>query len=390
MPRKSGPHRREKLSAISLRGLPPGLYQDGGNLAFRKRSPTSASWLFRYMLAGKTHIAGLGPWPDVSLKRARELARDLRASTGEGRNPLAQRARGAAMTLSACAESFIAAKAPGWSVGQTRQWQASLRDHVFPKLGDVSVAAIDVPAVRGVLSPIWLTVPTTARRVRQRIENILDWASAHSYRTGDNPAAKLILNLLPKQSHNVAHFQSLAVAELPAFMRDLRRVDSVVARALEFTILTAVRTSTARGATWSEIDLAARTWTIPPARMKSNREHVVPVVDRGMAILEARVGEPDLVFGVMTEKAMLKTFRSMGYDATVHGMRSSFRDWAAEAGFARDVAEAALGHAVAGSASEAAYLRTTLFQRRAKMMAAWAAVCAGEVATSDGVIALRA
>jgi integrase len=124
--------------------------------------------------------------------------------------------------------------------------------------------------------------------------------------------------------------------------------------------------------------------------MKSNREHVVRLVDRGLAILEARVGEPDLVFGVMTEKAMLKTFRSMGYDATVHGMRSSFRDWAAEAGFARDVAEAALGHAVAGSASEAAYLRTTLFQRRAKMMAAWAAFCAGKVATSDGVIALRA
>ena len=388
------PHRRERLSAITLQRLAkiPGLHADGGGLALKVRSETSRSWVYRWMLNKVAHEAGLGKYPDVSLKRARELAGQLRAVKAEGRDPVAERKRMAAMTFAACADAFIKSKAVGWSPNQTAQWRASLRDHAA-SLDDLSVAAIDVPAVLAVLSPIWTTTAETARRVRQRIELILNWAIAHEYRTANNPASKAILNLLPQQTRNIKHLAALPVADIPSFMSQLRKIDSSDARALEFTILTAARTDQAVSAPWSEFDLVSKTWTIPGTRMKARRVHVVPLSAAALACLAPKASGDQRVFTVSESAAMRTLLRRMGYtkaQASVHGFRSTFRDWAQEAGFSNAVSEAALGHALAHNATEGAYLRTTLFEQRRQLMTAWADACAGKAATGENVVALRA
>lgn len=391
----SGPQRRERLSAISLPKLAkaPGAYNDGKGLVLRVRGPGAASWLYRYMIKRKAYVVGLGPYPDVSLKLARERVTEFRELKALGRNPATERKRDVATTFAAVTHAFIDAKSAGWSIGQVRQWQSSLRKHAAA-LNDLPVSAIDVPAVLDVLKPIWLSRPETARRVRQRIELIMAYGEAHGYRGGNNPAGKPILNLLPVQKREITHFADMPLAELSGFMKTLTAVDSPVARALEFTILTAARASMVFGADWSEFDLTSKVWTIPrratpDARgMKAGRLHQVPLSDAASACLGPQGS--GLVFGGISDRSMLALLRRLGRGETVHGFRSTFSSWARTSGFHRDEVEGSLAHKIALNATEEAYLRTSFLDRRRQLMRAWADVCAGKVVTSGNVVGLRA
>ncbi len=395
---------REKLSALSLSRIAkrPGVYSDGGGLNLKVRSRTSASWTFRFMINRVAREMGLGKYPDVSLARARELAGEMRGMKAVGKNPIIERARANAMTFRACAEQYIADRRDGWkNAKHAEQWTATLRQYVYPKFGDLPAAAIDTALVVAVLKPIWLAKPETAKRVRGRIEAILDWARAHGYCSGENPARHGYLkNLLPAQQRRVKHHAALTIAELPAFISALRGQGGVAARALELAILTAARTGEVIGAQWSEFDQQEGVWTVPAGRMKSSREHLVPLSAPAVEILSeimpskpagaqfvfpgAKAGQP------LSNMAMLAVLKRMGRsDLTTHGFRSTFRSWAAEAGFPREVAEAALAHVV-GDRVEAAYLRTTLFERRRKMMDAWADACSTALMTGANVVLLHA
>jgi integrase len=397
-------HKRERLSALALSRLAktPGVYPDGGGLNLKVRSETAASWTYRFMINRVAREMGLGKYPDVSLARARELAVEVRGMKATGKNPIVERARANAMSFRACAEQYIADRRDGWkSAKHAEQWTATLREYVYPKFGEMPVGAVDTALVVAVLKPIWLAKPETAKRVRGRIEAILDWAKAHGFRSGgENPARRGYLkNLLPAQSKNVTHHAALPLPELPAFMAKLRTHAGVGARALEFAILTAARTGEVIGARWSEIDAKEKTWTVPAERMKSGVEHRVPLSARAIEILTAiKPANPDgeaFVFpgaGLgrpLSNMAMLQLLKRMGRDGlTTHGFRSTFRDWSGEAGFSREVAEAALVHVVDDKV-EAAYLRTTFFDRRRKLMDAWAEACSAAASKAANVVSLH-
>jgi integrase len=364
----------------------PGVYSDGGGLTLKVRSRTSASWTYRFMLNRVAREMGLGKYPDVSLAQARQLVAEARLLKALGKNPIIERSQSQLTTFRACAEQYIADRREGWkNQKHAQQWATTLEQYAYPKIGDQSVSLIDTALVVGVLKPIWLTKPETARRVRSRIELILDWARAHGRRVGENPARRGHLdNLLPSQTRSVKHHAALPLAELRAFMADLRDQEGIAARALEFAILTAARTGEIIGARWSEVDLDHKVWTIPAARMKAGSEHRVPLsraaVDILAPVASASPESETFVFAGRDRKslsnmALLAVLRRMGRsDITTHGFRSVFRDWAAEAGVSREVAEAALAHVVDNKV-EAAYLRTTLFERRRKVMEEWATAC---------------
>jgi integrase len=270
---------------------------------------------------------------------------------------------------------------PGWkNPKHGDQWINTLTTYAIPKIGERAVAEVDVGAVVEVLKPIWTTKPETARRVRQRIDAVLRWAVAHGYAT-TNPVDAAV-ELLPKQRDVVEHHKAVPVAALPGFMATLRAGDAPSRRALEFAILTAARSGEVRGAVWSEIDLKAKTWTVPAARMKAARDHEVPLSDAAIAVLQA-AGEGAggaLVFPgpkgkAMSDAVFTALLERMGVDATAHGFRSTFRDWCSENGVPREIAERALAHAV-GNSTEGAYLRTTLLEQRRDVMERWAGYCA--------------
>jgi integrase len=391
----------ERLTALKVsRARDPGLLSDGKGLYLRIAKGGTKSWVFRFMLAGRAREMGLGSLDDVTLAEARRLARENRQRCKEGVDPIeARRAKRAerelesakAMTLRECASSYIAAHRSGWrNAKHVKQWQQTLEAYVFPTIGSLPVAAIDVALVTKVLDPIWMAMPQTASRIRGRIEAVLDWAKARKYRQGDNPARwKGHLEfLLPKTSKlaRVERHAALPYLEIGDFMAALQRKSGVDVRALEFTILTAARTGEVREATWDELnDLAEKTWTISAERMKGDREHRVPLSDRALAILDEMraIRQGSLVFPgakfrrPLSHQAMLRVLAAMGRDdLTVHGFRSTFRDWAAErTNFPREVCEAALAHAVE-SKVEAAYRRGDLFEKRRQLMAAWARYCA--------------
>ena len=371
---------------------------------------------------------GLGPLALVPLKEARELAlkhrRELRL---EGADPIekrrAERARsrlGAAkaVTFKGCGERYIAAHRHGWKNDKhAAQWPSTLEAYVYPILGALPIQAIDTGLVMQVFeqeiargkgekpASLWIARPVTAGRVRGRIEAIIDYAAARGWREGENPARWRghLENLLPKKSkvRQVEHHAALAFAELPGFAETLRRQNGIAARALEFTILCAARTGEALGASWEEINFLDKTWTIPAGRMKAGREHRVPLADRAIAILteqRACAGEQDCGFifpggkpgRPLSNMALLVLLRRMERpDLTTHGFRSSFRDWAAErTSFQNEVVEMALAHIV-GSKVEQAYLRTDLFAKRRRLMAAWSEYCDGKPAIG-AVFPLRA
>jgi integrase len=374
----------------------PGAHRVSRGLYLQISPSGGRSWLHRFMLNGVAHNMGLGPCDLVSLAEAREmvlagrkllLARidPLEARRAERRQTAITAAR--SIIFATCAERYIKAHAAGWRNGKHRaQWTATIETYANPVLGDVPVATIDTTLVLQVLEPIWTTKPETASRVRGRIEAILDWATAREYRAGENPARWRghLQKLLPARSKiaPVEHHPALPYAQMSGFMAQLRSQAGTAARCLEFTILTAARTGEAIGAKWSEIDIRGKTWVIPAERMKSGRGHTIPLSDRAIEILATTPRTGDYIFGgaraarPISHMAMLETLARMGRgDITVHGFRSTFRDWVAEqTNYPDQVAEMALAHVV-GDKVEAAYRRGDLLKKRQNLMRDWARYC---------------
>ena len=415
----------EKLSAVAVRAAKPGMHGDGAGLWLHVSSGGARSWIFRFTSPGdgRPHEMGLGPLHTVSLAEARAQALDCRRQVLAGADPLAARlAQRQAVRLDAartttfaeCARRYIAAHRAGWKNDKhAAQWPATLEAYIFPTFGALPVQAVDVGLVVKALEPIWTTKTETATRVRQRVEAVLDWATVRGLRRGENPARwkGCLESLLPEPAkvRRFAHHAALPFLELGAFMAELRRQPGTAARALELTILTASRTGEAIGATWPEIDFAARLWTIPAARMKARREHRVPLSGAALALLRAlrqeSRGEPVFPGSVglqptgltrgggrpISNMAMLMLLRRLAgqdkrwADLTVHGFRSAFRDWAAErTGFPAEVAEMALAHTIADKV-EAAYRRGDLFDKRRQLMEAWARHCGAAPAAGEVV-----
>lgn len=368
----------------------PGYYADGGGLWLQVSKSGTKSWIFRYTRQGKTHDLGLGSYLNVSLKTARDKAQEQREALGRGEDPMAQRwaAKAAAaskMTFSECAEKYIAVHRDGWkNPKHAQQWTNTLETYAAPIIGNLDVALVDTPHILRILEPIWTTKNETASRVRGRIERILAWATTRRLRHGDNPAAwkNHLDTLLPKPSavQKKAHHAALPYRDASAFLGEVRQLAGIAPRALEFTILTAARTGETIGATWDEIDLDSKVWTVPAARMKAKREHRIPLSTRAVAILEEIKEQNKGAFVFpgwsgdkgLSNMAMLKVLKDMGRnDLTVHGFRSTFRDWCAEATqYPREIAEAALAHTLTNKA-EAAYFRSDLFEKRREMMQDW-------------------
>jgi len=398
-----------RLSNLKVeRAKRPGMYADGGSLYLRVAEGGSKQWIFRYTVNGRNRDMGLGPVHTLTLAEARERATEARKLRLDGIDPIAnKRARVAALraadakakTFADCVKGFIEDNESSWtSVKHRRQWETSLIKYTYPILGSLPVAAIDTPLVLRVLKPIWDAKRETASRLRGRIENVLGWATVHHYRSGDNPARwnGLLEHALPavvKGDHHAA----LPYTQVASFMQALRKDTGIVARALEFITLTAVRLGEATGATWDEIDLEAKTWTIPASRMKADQEHRVPLSDAAISVLKTvrEIRQSDYVFAGFKPgrpiggDALRELIKKLaGADVTVHGLRSTFRDWAAEqTNVQREVAEVALAHAIP-DAVEAAYRRGDLFDKRRKLMGAWAAYCAKVETDAGKVVAL--
>ena len=389
-----------KLTALGVAKLKtPGMYGDGGGLWLQVSGKGGKSWVFRYTLKGKSREMGLGPVSTFTLAEARDKALTCRKLCYEGIDPIeirrGQRQDAAveaakAITFRTCAEGYIEAHKAGWRNDKhAAQWSATLATYAFPVFGDLPVQAVDTGLVLKALEVIWNTKPETATRVRGRIESVLDWAATRDYRRGENPARWKghLQNLLPKRSkvRKVEHHAALAFKNVPEFMQSVAAQPGTAAKLMAFTILTAARTGEALGARWSEIDLEAGIWTVPAGRMKAGAEHRVPLSAAALAILAEMQGlDAEFVFPggrrgkPLSNMAMLVLLRRMERsDLTVHGFRSSFRDWASETtDFPSEVVEMALAHTVE-SKVERAYRRGDLFEKRRELMAAWASFCAG-------------
>jgi integrase len=396
-----------RLSALGVARLAlPGLHHDGGGLYLQVGASGSKSWTYRYMLAGRAREMGLGPLQVVSLAEAREKAAEARRLKFAGTDPIAARSSAVlksriglqpSRTFMDCARQYIESHRPEWKNDKHgTQWQATLDTYVGPVFGDMSVRDVDLGLVMRVLEPIWRTKTETASRLRGRIERILDWATTAGYRQGENPARWRghLENLLAKRSkvRKVKHHPALPYTEVAAFLSELRDLDGIAPQAFEFLILTAARTSEVLGARWGEFDLENAIWTVPASRIKAGREHRVPLSQPVMRILTKMAGvrQGELVFQgpkkgkPLSSMALLAVLDRMGRrDITAHGFRSTFRDWAAErTNFPRDVAEMALAHAIADKV-EAAYRRGDLFEKRRKLMYAWAKHCEAPATKGD-------
>jgi integrase len=380
----------------------PGLYADGGNLHLRVAPGGSKGWIFRFTLAGRTRDAGLGSYPSVSLAEARNEADRLRKQIAEGIDPVEARKRQRAasqveaervITFEQCAKAHVASHEAGWKNDKHRaQWHSTLKTYVYPFIGRLPVKAVDTSHVMNILEPIWTSKPETASRVRGRIEVILSWAKVRGYRDGENPAQWRghLDHLLPAKGRvrKVRHHAALPYSEVPAFMKVLREQEGFAARALEFLILTATRTSETLGATWDEIDWQRDLWIVPAERMKAGKDHRVPLGPRSRDLLTEMksIRMNDFVFPgakpgrPLSQMSLLMTLRRMGFGhITAHGFRSSFRDWAAECtSFPGEVAELALAHAVP-NAVEAAYRRGDLLVKRRQLMESWSEFCGSSI-----------
>jgi integrase len=393
-----------------------GLYGDGKGLWLQVSAFGTTAWLFRYMIAGKARGMGLGAYPDTTLKEARDLAADARKLIRSGVDPITERkAKKIAaqveaakqVTFAKCVEEYLEAHSKSWrNAVHRRQWKSTLEDYANPIIGNLPVAAVDTALVLKILRPLWDKKTETASRLRGRIERVLAWATVSTYRAGENPARwhGHLKEMLPAKNkvRKPVHHKALPYGDTPAFMSKLRYEESVSAKALEFTILNATRTNETIGAKWGEIDLAAKVWTIPAARMKMDRPHRVPLSDRAVAILSnlprdgddaddyvfpgAREGKP------LSNMAMLELVRGMlGKGHTVHGFRSSFRDWCKEqTNYPREIAELALAHSVADK-SEAAYSRGDALDKRRPLMRDWSTFCATKPRDkdADNVVAIH-
>lgn len=384
-----------KLNALAVKQeTSPGLYADGNGLYLQVAKGGSKSWVFRYKIAGKSRYMGLGSAVDVGLAQARKAAGEARALKRQGIDPIAARGQQKTATVveltcptfADCTAEYIEAQAHSWkNAKHSQQWVNTLATYCKP-INNLPVDAVDLPGVLACLKPIWSSKTETASRVRMRIERVLGYAKVLGYRSGENPAAwrDNLDQVLPAASKlkAVKHHSALPYAELPAFMADLRQREGVAAQALIFTILTAARTSETTGATWSEV--CDDIWRIPAARMKSGRDHTVPLSKPALAILrqmeQLNLGEyvfPGQRKGrPLSNMAMANVLKRMDRgDITVHGMRSTFRDWTAEETHTPNiVAEMALAHSIKDGA-EAAYRRGDLLDKRRQLMDAWARYC---------------
>lgn len=369
----------------------PGYHADGGGLYLQVTASGAKSWVFRYRFEGRRPEMGLGPLHVIGLADARAAADAARKMVQAGQDPLAGRRAAAVATSSIptfweAAVAYIAERQAGWTNPKhAAQWTSTLQTYAKPVLGDLRVDHIETDHILAVLRPIWTTKTETASRVRQRVEAVLDSLTVQKKRTGENPARWRghLAMILPKPTAvtKVENFAALPYAELPAFMAALRSWPGEAARALEFTILTAARTGMTLGAVSEEIDLTARTWTVPGDRMKAKCEHTIPLPAPAIALARPRM-ERDLLFPndlsnqPLSENAMLALLKRMGFGhITVHGFRSTFKDWVSETtDFRDDLSEAALAHKIRDKA-KAAYKRGTMLEKRRKMMEAWAAFC---------------
>ncbi len=388
-----------KLSALGVsKASKPGYYGDGGGLWLQVSKSGSKSWIFRFTLAGKQREMGLGAVHTVDLAVARARAKECRLLLLEHKDPLEARqatrtanalSQARSITFDQCASAYISAHRGSWkNAKHASQWESTLSTYATPVIGALPVAAVDTDLIVKLLSPIWASKTETATRLRGRIESILDWATVSKFRQGDNPARWRghLENLLanPNKIAPVRNHPALSWREVGAFMVSLAERDGVAARAVQFTILTACRSGEVRGAMWAEIDMKAKLWTIPANRMKAGREHRVPLSKAAMALLKAIPERDGLVFpgrqknSPLSDMSLTAVLRRMGRgDITVHGFRSSFRDWCAEAvgnSFSREVCEHALAHSLPDKV-EAAYRRGDLLEKRVMLMQAWADYC---------------
>lgn len=386
------------LSARKVETAGPGRHGDGRGLFLYVKPSGSRSWVLRYQVQGRRRDLGLGAYPEISLAMARERAAEARRLIATGDDPISKRKQAKPWTFQQAALELIESKRPGWkSAKHAAQWRSTLQTYVFPRIGAVQIAKIETADVIGALTPIWSTKPETANRVRQRIEAVLDYSTALGARTGDNPARWRghLDHLLPKPTkvRAVRHHPALHHKQIAGFIADLAARRGVAAQALKFTILTAARSGETRGMTWGEVDLERRIWTIPADRMKAGKEHRVPLADAAIACLGPRRADDALVFEsetkpgtAISDMSMTAVLRRMEHDGiTVHGFRSTFRDWAGETtSFPREVIEAALAHRLKDRA-EAAYARSDLFEKRRDLMQAWANAAKASDAASNVV-----
>lgn len=418
------PRKARELSAVAVSNL-KAIRTESGGLKSRfmvggaeglhlKVGERSRSWILRVTIGGARRDIGLGSYPGVTLATARRLANEHRDRIAQGVDPIAERRaavaarsdRLRAKTFRECAEAYIAAHRAEWkNAKHAAQWESTLKTYAYPVFGSTPIHAIDTNLVLEVVEPLWTTKTETASRLRGRIERVLGWATFRGLRQGENPARwrDHLDHHLPLRSdvRKVRHHASLPYGELAEFMSDLRAREGTSARALEFAILCASRSGEVRGATWDEFDLDRRLWTIPANRMKAEREHVVPLSDAAIAILERQrplpptegYKGPTFVFaaprgGAFSDAVFRALFQRMGRDGlTQHGFRSTFREWAGEiSGHPREVVEHALAHQLADKA-EAAYQRGSLLPKRITLMADWAKYCCEHAAREARIAA---
>jgi integrase len=393
------------LSARAVAALTdPGRYAVGHGAYLQISQWNTKSWIFRYVRNGKARHVGMGPCEYVTLSEARERAIEYRRMLARGEDPFEAKRAGAraaraaterAKTFKWCALEFIKQHEKEWrGDASRRQWIASLEQHAFPRIGDKPVGDIDAAAVLSVLDPIRDRL-VTARRVKNRLALILDWAAERDLRERDNPAKR---NLLPKhKKHQVINLPGLPYTALPSFMPELRQRPEMGARALEFEILTAARPNEVMGARWPEIDLAAAVWTVPGERMKAGREHRVPLSGRAVELLANLPREGDFVFpghrtgGRMYTNALTLLLRRMGHPSiSAHATaRATFKTWGFErTNFPRELIEAALAHIV-GDEAEKAYIRGDALARRRQLMEAWSEYCSKPDTANGVVVPLR-
>jgi integrase len=389
------PKKAKVLSAAEVRRLTePGFYAVGGvaGLHLQVTDTGAQSWILRATIGGRRSDMGLGGFPDTTLAQARESAREAREKIRQGIDPLAERraaqaalrlARAKAITFEEAARATYAVKAAEFKHHRRRNnWIRSLEQYAFPVIGSLPVADIDLSHIQRVLEPIWTTKTHTATKIRERMEAVFTWATVSKHRKGDNPAAWKgnLRAVLPKPSKvsKTTHYPALPWNEVPAFMPKLREREGMGAKALEFIIYTAARSSEVRLATWGEIDLEARLWTVPEERMKAGKPHRVPLCDDAVRLLKAlpRFEGSDYVFtaprgGPLSDMSISAVCRRMGVDAVPHGFRSSFKDWARSCTrYADEVSELALAH-VNSDATRAAYARDELLPQRTRLMREW-------------------
>lgn len=394
MPRKAKELKAIEVSRITKQGV----YAVGGvaGLLLQVTKQGTRSWILRAVIGVKRRDIGLGGYPDVTLAQAREKARTTREKIDDGIDPIEEKriakeslitAQHSRITFDEATRRFLANKNHEFSNRKhAAQWASTLKTYASPVIGQLPVSEITLAHILQILQPIWLDKTETAKRVRGRIENVLNWATVSQFRSGENPARWKghLDNILPKPSKvvKVKHHKSLPRQELGAFLQDLKLKKGVTARALEFLILTATRSGEVRHAVWSEIDFESKLWVIPAERMKAGKEHRIPLAKEAIALLKALPVMKDNKYifpaprgGVLSDMALPAIVRRMKVKAVPHGFRSTFRDWCAEeTNFPNNVAEMALAHTI-GNKVEAAYRRGDLLEKRTLLMKQWAKFC---------------